>query len=139
MLELVNVPVQLVAVNSNVLFEAEAIKSGCAERHRQGSGIVTLFKPGIYEVTFNADIAIPTGGTVDEIATALTIDGEVVGGSQTTVTPAAVEQYFNVSTTNLIKVYGNCGGSCCITVSARNVSEQPINVRNANLTVTRKC
>lgn len=141
MIELVNIPEQTIAENTNVLFSSTAVKTGCAERHREGSGIITLLKPGVYRVTFNADIAIPTGGAVEEILVGLTLDGEPLAGSTATVTPAAVEEYFNVSTTSLLRVYGNCcgGGSCCVTTAVRNLSTQPILVRNANVVVTREC
>ena len=134
MIELVSVPVQEVATGQNVLFENAALHTGCAERHRAGSGVVTIAKPGIYLVTFNADIAIPTGGEVGEIRAALELDGESLPGSEMSVTPAAVENYFNVSTSHLVRMC--C--PCCVNISAANASTQAINFRNANLTVERK-
>ena len=50
-----------------------------------------------YLVDFGANIAIPTGGTVGAISVAITIDGATIPSSTMIVTPAAVEQYFNVS------------------------------------------
>lgn len=115
--------------------------------HRNGSGILTL--RGItnncfarYQVTFNGNIAIPTGGTVAAIATALAIDGEALQSSRAIVTPAAVEQYFNVTNTAIITV----PRGCCYTVAVENVNagvgaeivdEQTISIADGNLTVSR--
>lgn len=117
--------------------------------HRNGSGILTL--RGIvngsgcfarYEVTFNGNLAIPTGGTVAAIATALAIDGEPLQSSRAIVTPAAVEQYFNVTNTAIITV----PKGCCYTIAVENVNagvggeivdEQTISVADGNLTVSR--
>lgn len=115
--------------------------------HRNGSGILTL--RGItsncfarYEVTFNGNIAVPEGGTAAAIAVALAIDGEALQSSRAIVTPAAVEQYFNVTSTAIITV----PKGCCYTVALENVNagvggeivdEQTISVADGNLTVSR--
>ena len=67
-------------------------------RHRNGTGNFLLTgvahtpcgKPSNYLVTFGANIAIPTGGTVGDISLAITIDGTTIPSSQMTITPAAV-------------------------------------------------
>lgn len=115
--------------------------------HRNGSGILTLrgITPNCfarYEVTFNGNIAVPEGGTVAAIAVALAIDGEPLQSSRAIVTPAAAEQYFNVTSTAIITV----PKGCCYTVALENVNagvggeivdEQTISVADGNLTVTR--
>lgn len=115
--------------------------------HRNGSGILTLrgITPNCfarYQVTFNGNIAIPTGGTVAAIATALAIDGEPLQSSRAIVTPAAVEQYFNVTNTAIITV----PKGCCYTIAIENVDagvgdpiadQQTISIADGNLTVTR--
>lgn len=115
--------------------------------HRNGSGILTLrgITPNCfarYEVTFNGNIAVPEGGTVAAIAVALAIDGEALQSSRAIVTPAAVEQYFNVTSTAIITV----PKGCCYTVALENVNagvggeivdEQTISVADGNLTVAR--
>lgn len=117
--------------------------------HRNGSGILTLRGCtsgnscfARYEVTFNGNLAIPTGGTVAAIAVALAIDGEALQSSRAIVTPAAVEQYFNVTSTAIITV----PKGCCYTVALENVNagvgaeivdEQTISIADGNLTVTR--
>lgn len=138
---------QNVAFGQNLLL-AESIR--CPNGyviHRNGSGILTLrgITPNCfarYEVTFNGNIAVPEGGTVAAIAVALAIDGEALQSSRAIVTPAAVEQYFNVTSTAIITV----PKGCCYTVALENVNagvggeivdEQTISIADGNLTVAR--
>lgn len=143
-------PIQRVDPNQNVILETTI---GCPRGyvlHRNESGIVTL--RGIvnnpaccfarYQVTFNGNIAVPEDGTaVGPIAIALAIDGEPIQTSRAIVTPAAVDEYFNVTSTAFITV----PRGCCVNVAVENVSEgataadpaPAINVQNANLTVQR--
>lgn len=135
MIELINTAVQTVAVGQAVVYNAVAVHSGCAERHRQGSAQITLTKPGRYLVTFSGNIAVPTGGTVGEISLGIAQDGEILGGSVMRVTPAAVEEYFNVSTQHYVDTY--CG--CCVNIAVENTSDQPILVDNPNVVAVRVC
>lgn len=95
-----------------------------------------------YQVTFNGNIAIPTGGTVTPIAVAITVNGEPRLTSRAIFTPAAVAEYGNVTSTAIIKV-PRC---CCFSLSVDavpattdpTVTPAPvIEVQNANLTITR--
>lgn len=135
-------PIQEVLQNQQVILNTTI---GCSKGyviHRNESGLVTL--RGIvnnpcsnfarYQVTFNGNIAIPTGGTVGPISVAIAIDGEPVLTSNAIVTPAAVDQYFNVTSTAIITV----PKGCCFNVSVENTSVGgSINVQNANLVVDR--
>lgn len=82
---------------------------------------------------FGANIAIPTGGTVEAISLAISIDGSSIPSSQMIVTPAAVEEFFNVSRAINAEIWRNC----CETVTVRNTSDQPILVQNANIIFSR--
>ena len=140
-------PIQLVQPNQPVILNTTI---GCPKGyvlHRNESGIVTL--RGItnncfarYQVTFNGNLAIPEGGTVGPISIAIALDGEPILTSRAIVTPAAVDNYFNVTSTAIITV----PKGCCFNVSVENTSESatpettpapPINVQNANMTVSR--
>ena len=90
-------------------------------------------KSANYLVDFGANIAIPTGGTVGAISVAITIDGNTIPSSNMIVTPAAVEQYFNVSRAINAQIWKGC----CETIAVRNTSDQPILVQNANIIITR--
>ena len=137
-MEITAVALQEVAENQNVLFTDTVICGGPSIIHRGGSGLVTL--RGLtnqcraqYKVTFGGNIAIPTGGTVEEISLALTIDGEPLGSTLMIETPAAVEEFSNVFSA----VYIAVPRGCCLTVGVRNTSTQAIEVQNANLIVER--
>lgn len=113
--------------------------------HRPESGILILRGKASncfarYSVEFTGNIAVPEGGTVGAISIALAVDGEPIPTSRAIVTPAAVDEYFNVTSTAIITV----PRGCCVNVSVENVSEATgttpapaINVQNSNLTVTR--
>ena len=136
MIELINTAVQTVPVGQSVVYNTAPVRSSCGrERHRAGSAFVTLLPPGRYLVTFSGNIAVPTGETVGEISLGITQDGEVLGGSLMRVTPAAVEEYFNVSTQHYVDTYCNC----CVNVGVLNTSDIPILVDNPNITVVRVC
>lgn len=132
-----NVPLQTVEVDGNVLFANgyRACRKGFVQ-HRDTSGIFFV-KGGasngckaIYRVAFNANIAIATGGTVEPISVALTINGEAIGNATAIVTPAAIGDFFNVSIATFIDI--PCG--CCVTISVENTSETTaIDVTNANI------
>ena len=134
MINAVNVATQTVDAGSAVLFGSTRIMTGCTVRHEEGSGRFVVLKPGIYRVTANADIAVPTGGTVGPISIALSQDGEGVIGTEGTVTPTVVDAFFNVALTTLIRAYGPCGNS---TVSLVNTSDIDIDVENASIVIDR--
>lgn len=114
-------------------------------RHRDGTGTFLLSgwtprkrcgcrsKEASYLVDFGANISVPTGGTVEAISLAITIDGSTIPASTMTVTPAAVDEYFNVSRA----INADIWSGCCESVAIRNVSEQPIQVQNANVIFSR--
>ena len=141
-------PIQLVEPGQNVILDTVIPCNKGYVFHRDQSGIVIL--RGIvngagcfarYQVTFNGNIAIPEGGTPGPISVALAIDGEPVQTSRAIVTPAAADEYFNVTSTAIITI----PRGCCFTVAVENTSAPAevggvapeINVQNANLTVAR--
>ena len=82
---------------------------------------------------FSGNIAIPEGGTVGPISLAIAVNGEAVGPTTMIVTPAAVEQFFNVASAIYLDV--PCG--CCSQISVQNNGTEAIDVQNANLIVER--
>lgn len=142
-------PIQLVQPGQNVILNDNISCPKGYVLHRNESGIVIL--RGIvnnacgcfarYQVTFNGNVSVPEDGTTGEISVALAIDGEPIQTSRARVTPAAVDEYFNVTSTAIVTV----PRGCCFTVAVENTSEgataadpaTAINVQNANLTVTR--
>jgi hypothetical protein len=137
-MELIANALQTVEAGANVQFTDEAI-SGCNSiLHRAGSGQVTL--RGItnqcrarFKAFFSGNIAIPTGGIVEAISIAISVNGEAIASTTMIQTPAAVEEFANVASA----VYLDVPAGCCITVSVKNTSEQAIEIQNANLIIER--
>lgn len=127
---------QTLAVNGNALF---ANGNRCCKKgyisHRDDSGIfflkgATNCCKAIYKVHFDGNIAIATGGTVEPISVAITINGEALGNATAIATPAAIGNFWNVAITTFIDVPCNC----CVTVSVENTSgTTAIEVTNANI------
>lgn len=140
MAQYTNVPIQTVAIGQNVLFSDTPVCGNCWIMHREDSGIVTLRAPerqnARFLVDFSGNITVATGGTVGAISVAIAVSGEHLQSTNMIVTPAAIGDYFNVSSQAYINV--PCG--CCVTIAVENTSaETAIDVQNANLTVTRVC
>lgn len=139
MAELTAVAVQTVSASGSVLFTDDIGFRNCNRRfvyHRPGTGTVSVrglpgcnFTP--LTVSFGANIAVPAGGTVGEISLALAADGEVIGSTERLFTPAAVDEYGNVTASAEILV------PCWLPLSFSvvNTSDQDILVQNASLII----
>ena len=139
---------QNVALNNPILFDATIpCNRGCVI-HEDGTGNFIL--RGVtnncfarYQVTYNGNIAIPTGGEVTPIGVAISVNGETRPSSLAISTPAAVEEFDNVTSTAIITV----PKGCCFNLSVRYVdatANDPattptptIEVANSNLVITR--
>jgi hypothetical protein len=130
------IPVQTIGVDDNVVFMegTRACRKGFIT-HRDNSGIFFLKGSNnsckaVYRVSFGANIAIATGGTVEPISVALTINGEELTNALATVTPAAIGDFFHVTVETFVEI--PCG--CCVSVSVENASATTdIDVTNANI------
>ena len=139
--------VQNISLNQPAIFTASIPCPRGFVYHEDETGIFIL--RGVtnncfarYQVSFNGNIAIPTGGAVTPIAIALTVNGEPRQTSRAIFVPAAVDTYGNVTSTAIITV----PRGCCFTLSVRYVAadEDPattptpvIEMQNANLVITR--
>jgi hypothetical protein len=140
--------VQAVNLNAPVNFTASIPCTRGYVYHEDETGIFIL--RGItngqcfatYQVTFNGNIALPDGADVVPIAIALTVNGEPRQTSRAIFTPAAADEYGNVTSTAIIKV----PRGCCFSLSVENIpaTSDPtvtpapiINVQNANLVINR--
>lgn len=138
MAEYVNNNTVSVLAGQNLPLTETAVTGKSCVIHREGAGVVTL--RGItnqckarYKVSFGANIAVPTGGTVGAISMALAVNGEPLNSATAIVTPAAVEDFGNI----YVSVFVDVPRGCCVTVSAENTSTQTISVANSNLIVER--
>lgn len=139
--------VQAVALNTPVILNASIPCTRGYIYHEDETGVFIL--RGItnqcfatYKLTYNGNIALPEGGTVGPIAVAITVNGEPRLTSRAVFTPAAVNEYGNVTSTAIIKV----PKGCCFSVSIDAISgvDDPtatpaptINVQNSNLVISR--
>lgn len=139
MAEFTSSAIQTVAAGENLPLTETAVKGSSCVVHREGAGIVTL--RGLtngqcfarFKVSFGGNIAIPAGGTVGPISVALAVGGESLTSATAIVTPAAVENFFNVFVAAFIEV----PRGCCVTVAVKNTSTQAVSIANSNLIVER--
>ena len=115
MAEFTNVFVQQIAANGNAVFSETPVSGSNCIVHREGSGIITL------------------RGMTNQCRARYKV---VFGGNATAVvTPAAVEDFFNVFAAAFIEV----PRGCCVTVAVKNTSTETIELENANVIVERVC
>lgn len=139
--------VQNIALNQPAIFTASIPCNRGFVYHEDETGIFILrgCTPNCfarYQVTFNGNVAIPTGGAVTPIAVSISVNGETRPTSRAIFTPAAVDTYGNVTSTAIVTV----PKGCCFNVSVRYVpaDEDPattptpvIELQNANLVINR--
>lgn len=130
--------IQTVAANQNILFPTTTVPGSCSMVHRVGSGLVTLRGLGQqararFQIWFGGNVAVSTGETLAPILLAITLGGETLPATQMIVTPAAVEDFFNVSAS----VFLDIPSGCCQSISVKNVGTTDIDVQNANLIIER--
>lgn len=139
---------QEIALNAPAIFSASIPCNRGYVYHEDETGIFIL--RGItcnqcfatYQVTFNGNIAIPEGGAVTPIAMAVTVNGEPRLTSRAIFTPAAAEDFGNITSTAIIKV----PRGCCFSLSVESVPASAdatvtpapvIELQNANLVIDR--
>lgn len=140
--------VETVALNSAVPFvDSIPCRKGYVY-HSSGSGIFVLRGTtqncfARYNVVFTGNIAIPEGGAVTPIATAIVVSGESREGSRSISTPAAVDEYGNVTSRATVDVPRGCCFTVAVeyvngTVNDPTVAPTPIiNVIDGSLSITR--
>lgn len=143
--------IESVSLNTPITFDSSIPCNRGYIFHEDGTGIFIL--RGIvnnscgcfarYNVEFTGNIAIPTGGEVTPIATAIVVSGESREGSKSIYTPAAVDEYGNVTSTAIITVPKGCCFSLAVeyvdaTTDDATVTPTPlIEVQNASLVINR--
>lgn len=140
--------VQNVSLDNPIIFSASIPCNRGYVYHEDETGILILRGCtnncfARYQVTFNGNIAVPTGGAITPIAVAITVNGEPRLTSRAIFTPTEVDEYGNVTSTAIITV----PKGCCFSVAVRYVdatTDDPatvptpvIEVQNANLVVDR--
>lgn len=112
---------QNVSLNGTIPFDIVSIpcNKGCVIPIT--TGVLTLRgasnKFARYDVTLQANVAIPEGGAVTPVAVAITLNGVAIPDSVAIITPAAAEDVWHINTSATITV--PC--ECCVSVSAAYV------------------
>ena len=142
---------QIIQPNGYVVFTAAPVP--CTKGFvvpRLGSGLFQLSGLGVprmggcccnrrvlgvnYDVDFGANIAVPEGETVGEISVGIALGGTAIPSSIMIVTPAAVEQFFNISRDITAQIVAGC----CQTVAIQNLSTIPIAMVDASINFDRE-
>lgn len=129
---------QTIEANEAVMF-TQVLSSGSQSiLWRVGSGIVTLRGIGPqlrsrFRVTYHANVALSADATVAPIEIAVRVSGETLAPSRAVSTPAAVEEFNNVSATTLIDV----PAGCCVQISLANIGTSSIDTENVDMIVER--
>lgn len=133
MLQLSNSAAQTLAAGQTLTFDLTLLRSGCAECHRQNSGLVTLrASNAVYEAQFSANV---TGDAGDEVQLSILLDGEPLPETAMVTTIAADGDIYNVATSALFRTL--CG--CCGRLSVANTGTTDVTVQaNASFNVQRK-
>ena len=142
---------ELTALNTAIAFDSSIPCNKGYVFHENGTGNFILNgkvnNPNCgfarYQVTYNGNISIPTGGAVTPIAVAIVVNGEQRTPSKAVFTPSAVDQLGNVTSTAIITV-PRC---CCVNVAVEYVDgtvsdpattpTPTIQVENSNLVISR--
>jgi hypothetical protein len=135
MINSVNINEQDVAVNANVVFDTDRVRTracGCGGwlLHDVGSGTFDIVRPGIYKVDFNANVTAAAAG---DTTLAIQNNGVTIGGTEMDYVVAVAGDFQNVSASTLVVVqpYGSR------TISVANISATEVTVDDANIIVTR--
>lgn len=147
MAEYLSIGPQEVALNNSATFIASIPCRAGNVFFENGTGVFVLRGNTTncfarYSVDFNGNIALPEGGTAGPIAVAISVNGEARQSSLAISTPAAVEQFNNVTSTAIIDV----PRGCCTYISLKHVaaSTDPtvtpapvITIQNGNFRINR--
>lgn len=140
--------VQTVNLNEPVIFSASIPCARGYVYHQDETGIfilrgMTNNRFARYQVTLDANIALPAGATATPLAVGITENGELRPTSRAVVTPGGAQEYNHVSSTAIITV----PKGCCFQIAVRAVNPynngdtgtppEAILVQNANLIINR--
>lgn len=127
---------QTVNAQSVVVFNNNSPFTGCSISHAAGGGTVSLNKPGIYLVEFNADASSvdTAGGT---LTMQLTNNGVLVPSAEATATVTVNTAIVNLKFATIVQVLNSCNcvkNDVDLTVINNGVQA---NLTNANIVVVK--
>lgn len=138
MIELTNSVTQTVQPGASAMFDTTVARTGRDVCHRCGSGLVQLegrgnqCNPARYKVIISGNIG---GEAATQGNVAIAINGETLSETIRVATFTADTDVFPFAAeTNVCEC-----GSCCDTVTIKNVGTTPITLSNLSLIVRRTC
>lgn len=127
---------QTVNAQSVVVFNNNAPFTGCSISHAAGGGTISLNKPGIYLVEFNADAStVATAG--GSISMQLTNNGVLVPSAEATATTTVNTAVVNLKFATIVQVLNSCNcvnNDVDLTIINNGVQA---NLTNANIVVVK--
>lgn len=135
MINSVNVPAQSVLKDGNILFGVDRVRTKSCQcggwiEHDAGSGLFTIIKPGIYEISFNANISLAAPGVA---SMSIKANGEGIGGTNMLANIVTANTLVNISSSTLVQI--PCGTSK--TISVGNNTALTETVQDANIIIKR--
>ena len=138
-MEITATALQTVAPNGVVTFNDVTAGGSPSIVYRNGSGLVSL--RGLtnqwrarFVLSVGMNVGYPEGTTAtDAISVSVALNGEPLASTTMLSTPAAAEEFNNISRSVTIDV----AQGCCVQVSVENTGSVPIDVQNAILNVER--
>jgi len=91
MISLTNSTAETLAAGQSMTFDKVVFHTGRGECYRTGTGSVKMCSNGIYEISFNANVASETAGDVVQLS--VQTGGETVTGSTMISSPTAASAY----------------------------------------------
>ena len=138
MIELTNSVTQTVQPGATATFDETVARTGRDACHRCGSGLVQLqghgtqCNPARYQITVSGNIG---GGAGTQANVAIAVNGEALSETIRVATITAETDVFPFAAqTNICEC-----GSCCDTVTIRNVGTTPITLSNLSFAIRRTC
>lgn len=144
-----SVGIQSVPSGQPILFTEDRVP--CTQGlvfHQNGTGVFRIasrvYAPcpcsravyeSLYRVDISGHVAIPEGGTVEEIIVQIYTDGEADPQGLVRITPAAAETFYHFSTPIIAAVPSICRCSS-ISVEVSTASGSAVNVLNPNIIFT---
>lgn len=129
---------QTVAVDDNIVFTIDQIKTGCTVTHAAGTPTFTFNKPGYYYVTFNG-VASATAAATDPIVAELYNGATAMAGAQGSALSAAVDTPVTITISTIIQVRPNCPAiDNTVSLVVKNTGIEA-EYTNATITITKLC
>lgn len=122
-----------VASGSAIPFNVVSLELGCSTRQNDATR-VNLLKPGVYRITFNADVV---ASEVDEVSVQLTRNGIAIPQAVAATTPASTTAVSHLSFATLVRVKEACCCSMMNFVSVLNTGVEAT-FNNVDLVVTKE-